>query len=128
MLGTQTDRQFLGGQSMTGVSERLKRIRQQSSVTVVEDISMATIDTEIEIERQALLTGSSETAARQSMQKLTSALSKPPPHPDSLAGLVSELLKPMLQEWFNANVPDMVDRLVAQELAKLTSGSTQAIP
>ncbi|WP_188062725.1 PopZ family protein [Sphingobium sp. KCTC 72723] len=82
---------------------------------------MAAVNEDTKMEPQSLLTGSSEAAARQAMMKLSLALSKPQAHPDSLAGLVSEMLKPMLQEWFNANVPDIVDKLVAQEIAKLSS-------
>lgn len=82
---------------------------------------MATVIEDTAIEPQALLTGSSELAARQSIMKLTSAVSKPQPDPDSLSGLVSDMLKPMLQEWFNAHVPEIVDKLVAGEMAKLSS-------
>jgi len=37
----------------------------------------------------------------------------------SLEGLVRDMLRPMLAEWLDANLPAMVDRLVAAEIARI---------
>ena len=37
----------------------------------------------------------------------------------SLEGLVRDLLRPMLAEWLDTNLPAMVDRLVAAEIARI---------
>jgi cell pole-organizing protein PopZ len=37
----------------------------------------------------------------------------------SLEGLVRELLRPMLAEWLEKNLPDTVDRLVAAEISRI---------
>ena len=37
----------------------------------------------------------------------------------SLEGLVTELLKPALREWLDQNLPAMVERMVAAEIAKI---------
>lgn len=37
----------------------------------------------------------------------------------SLEGLVAELLKPALREWLDQNLPAMVERMVAAEIAKI---------
>lgn len=37
----------------------------------------------------------------------------------SLEGLVREMLRPMLAEWLDKNLPAMVDRLVAAEIARI---------
>jgi cell pole-organizing protein PopZ len=37
----------------------------------------------------------------------------------TLEGLVVELLRPMLREWLDQNLPDLIDRLVRQEIEKL---------
>jgi uncharacterized protein len=39
---------------------------------------------------------------------------------DSLEGLVREMLKPMLREWLDANLPDLVEGIVAKEIARIT--------
>ena len=37
----------------------------------------------------------------------------------SLEGLTRELLRPMLAEWLDANLPDMVERMVKTEIARI---------
>jgi cell pole-organizing protein PopZ len=37
----------------------------------------------------------------------------------SLEGMVRDMLRPMLAEWLDANLPTMVDRLVAAEIARI---------
>jgi len=39
---------------------------------------------------------------------------------DTLEGLVREMLRPMLREWLDANLPGMVEAMVAREIARIT--------
>ncbi|RYD96806.1 MAG: DUF2497 domain-containing protein [Sphingomonadales bacterium] len=39
---------------------------------------------------------------------------------DTLEGLVRELLKPMLSEWLDANLPRVVESMVAKEISRIT--------
>ncbi|MBX3564599.1 MAG: DUF2497 domain-containing protein [Sphingomonas sp.] len=39
---------------------------------------------------------------------------------DTLEGLVRELLKPMLSEWLDANLPQVVESMVAKEISRIT--------
>jgi uncharacterized protein len=39
---------------------------------------------------------------------------------DTLEGMVREMLKPMLAEWLDANLPAIVDTQVAREIARIT--------
>jgi uncharacterized protein len=39
---------------------------------------------------------------------------------DTLEGLVREMLKPMLREWLDANLPELVERLVAKEISRIS--------
>ena len=39
---------------------------------------------------------------------------------DTLEGLVREMLKPMVAEWLEARLPDVVERMVAQEIKRIT--------
>ena len=38
----------------------------------------------------------------------------------TLEGLVREMLKPMLREWLDANLPELVERIVAREIERIT--------
>ncbi|MDT8758013.1 DUF2497 domain-containing protein [Sphingomonas psychrotolerans] len=39
---------------------------------------------------------------------------------DTLEGLVREMLKPMLREWLDANLPRIVEAMVAREITRIT--------
>ena len=64
-------------------------------------------------------------AMRQSLAALA-MLSDPPARPQivrsgetSLEGLAREMLRPMLAQWLDTNLPDMVERLVKAEIARI---------
>jgi cell pole-organizing protein PopZ len=40
---------------------------------------------------------------------------------DTLEGMVREMIRPMLAEWIDGRLPDIVDRMVAEEIARITS-------
>lgn len=42
---------------------------------------------------------------------------------DSLEGLVREMLKPMMSAWLDANLPRIVETIVAREIARITGGN-----
>lgn len=39
---------------------------------------------------------------------------------NTLEGLVREMLKPMLKQWLDANLPEMVEGMVAREIARIS--------
>lgn len=39
---------------------------------------------------------------------------------DSLEGMVREMLKPMLRDWLDANLPQVVESMVAKEISRIT--------
>ncbi len=59
-------------------------------------------------------------ATRGTLDMLSRLVIKPEPANDgTLEGLVREMLRPMLREWLDANLPEMVERIVAREIAKI---------
>ncbi|PTS89820.1 DUF2497 domain-containing protein, partial [Sphingomonas sp. HMWF008] len=40
---------------------------------------------------------------------------------DTLEGMVREMLRPMLRDWLDANLPAMVETMVAREIERITS-------
>ena len=72
-----------------------------------------------------LLTESTRTVMRESLAALA-AISGPGASPQivrsgetSLEGMVRDLLRPALAEWLDDNLPAMVERLVAAEIARI---------
>ena len=40
---------------------------------------------------------------------------------DTLEGMVREMLRPMLRDWLDANLPPMVETMVAREIERITN-------
>ncbi len=63
-------------------------------------------------------------ATRGALDQLSRLLVKPEPGADgTLEGMVREMLRPMLREWIDANLPPMVERMVAKEIARITGSA-----
>jgi cell pole-organizing protein PopZ len=66
----------------------------------------------------------SEVAARSSLAALSSMIVKAQePGDNTLEGLVREMLKPMLKDWLDSNLPTLVEGMVAKEIARITGRS-----
>lgn len=60
-------------------------------------------------------------ASRQALSNLSRLVVKPDvAGSDTLEGLVREMLTPMLKDWLDAHLPAIVERVVAQEVARIT--------
>ncbi|AUW59071.1 DUF2497 domain-containing protein [Sphingobium sp. SCG-1] len=69
----------------------------------------------------SMLSVESEVAARHSLSTLSAMLVKPQSGEDNtLEALVRELLRPMMKQWLDANLPDLVQAMVAKEIARIT--------
>ena len=66
-------------------------------------------------------------ASRQSLAALSAVVVSSPagadPGSNTLEGLVREMLRPMLKEWLDARLPELVEGLVAREIARITGKS-----
>lgn len=63
-------------------------------------------------------------AARGALGQLSRLLVKPEPESDgTLEGLVRDMLRPMLRDWLDANLPAVVETMVAREIGKITGQS-----
>lgn len=73
----------------------------------------------------ALVSENGRAATRQSLSQL-SAVIKPQPRSDMSVGTVSldqmvqDMVRPMLKEWLDAHLPEIVERRVAREIARIT--------
>ena len=72
-------------------------------------------------DRPALVSEATAEASRAPLAALSSLIVKPEVHGgDTLEGLLREMLKPMLAEWLEARLPDIVERMVAREISRIT--------
>lgn len=58
--------------------------------------------------------------SRDSLAALSALLVQPDAPDNTLEGLVRELLRPMLREWLDARLPEIVESMVAKEIARIT--------
>ena len=71
---------------------------------------------------EPILSNRAAAASLGSLETLSKLLVKPEPESEgTLEGLVREMLRPMLREWLDAHLPEMVETMVAREIAKITS-------
>ena len=62
-------------------------------------------------------------ASRGALDALSRLLTKPEPTSDgTLEGLVREMLRPMLREWLDAKLPEIVEAMVAREIERISQG------
>jgi cell pole-organizing protein PopZ len=73
-------------------------------------------------EEEGMLSAASEISARHSLATLSTMLVKPQAGEDNtLDGLVRNLLRPMLKDWLDANLPALVEEMVGKEIARITA-------
>ncbi len=71
--------------------------------------------------KPALVSDKTAEASRSSLAALSALVVKPEiVGGDTLEGLVREMLKPMLAEWLEARLPEVVERMVAREISRIT--------
>jgi cell pole-organizing protein PopZ len=67
----------------------------------------------------ALLSGATAEASKAALAALAGLSIDPRADTNTLDGLVREMLRPMLKTWLDANLPDIVERVVTREVARV---------
>lgn len=76
---------------------------------------------EIRPNLSTLVSDETAEASRQSLETLSRLVVKPEvTGTDTLEGLVRDMLKPVLREWLDANLPQMVETMVAREISRIS--------
>jgi cell pole-organizing protein PopZ len=72
---------------------------------------------------EAIVSSQTVAASRGALDQLARLMVKPEPGSDgTLEGLVREMLRPVLREWLDANLPGMVEAMVQSEIKRITGG------
>jgi len=78
---------------------------------------------EAETPAEPILSATTAQATRGPLEALSRMIVKPDvAGSDTLEGVVREMLRPMLREWLDANLPRMVEEMVQREIARITAG------
>lgn len=72
--------------------------------------------------REELISATTAEASRQALATLSRLVVKPdePAADNTLEGLVREMLRPMLREWLDARLPEIVNAAVEREVARIS--------
>ena len=68
---------------------------------------------------KGLISGKTAQASKAALAALDSVKIDPNAGANTMDGLVREMLQPMLKEWLDANLPELVERVVAREVARI---------
>jgi cell pole-organizing protein PopZ len=76
---------------------------------------------DVEQHADPILSDSAAEATRGPLEALSRMVVKPEvTGTDTLEGMVREMLKPMLRDWLDANLPRLVEEMVAREISRIT--------
>ncbi len=82
--------------------------------------SASRITAEDDLAGPGILSDRSAQAARESLSHLSALLIRPEQgESNTLEGLVREMLRPMLKEWMEAHLPDLVESMVKREIDRI---------
>ena len=85
------------------------------------DVDEAVLELTEAVDVGQIVSADAVAASRQALSSLSRLVVKPDvAGADTLEGLVREMLKPMLKDWLDAHLPALVERVVAQEVARIT--------
>lgn len=69
----------------------------------------------------SLVSEASVSASKSALDQLSSLVVKPEvTGSDTLEGMVREMLRPMMKEWLDANLPRIVEAMVSREIARIS--------
>ncbi len=98
------------------------RAETQATVETDEDILELTESAPVDAdEAPELVSAIAAEASRSALASLSRVIVKPESGGgETLEGLVREMLRPMLKEWLDSNLPGIVEGVVAREVARIS--------
>jgi len=97
---------------------------EPAEATAPEDEDVLELDDPV-TEHSGLLSSDAAAASRKRLAALSTLRGRSDPAPDMgpLDAVVRDMLRPMLKEWLDENLPEIVESLVTREIARITGRS-----
>lgn len=99
--------------------EAARRFPTPSTIVPVEEDILELGEAPAATPAKGLVSGKAAKASKAALAALDSVRLDPNAGANTMDGLVREMLQPMLKEWLDANLPDLVERVVAREVARI---------
>jgi uncharacterized protein len=115
-------------QSMEDVLASIKRIisadveaarRMPAEAVVPEDDVLELGSAPAASQDEGMISAQAMEASKAALASLAGLSIDPKAADNTLDGLVREMLRPMLKHWLDANLPDLVERVVTREVARV---------
>ncbi|WP_296611288.1 DUF2497 domain-containing protein [Sphingomonas sp.] len=89
--------------------------------SIAAPVAAQTAATPAPVPAEKIISDETAEASRARLASLSRLVVKPEvAGSDTLEGLVRDMLKPMLRDWLDANLPSLVEAMVAKEIARIT--------
>lgn len=104
------------------LSEPMAESRNEEAETMADQPEAFEADPQIvQAPAAELVSPKAAAASKTSLEALSRLVVRPEvTGSDTLEGMVRDMLKPMLAEWLDTNLPQIVDQQVAREIARIT--------
>ncbi len=89
---------------------------QKPTIQPIQEEAIFELTPQMQVSKGTLITPQTVMKTQASLEKLNQI--KPQAN-NGLTNSVEEQLKPMLQEWLNTHLPDIVERIVTQEVKRI---------
>jgi uncharacterized protein len=115
-------------QSMEDVLASIKRIisadveaarRMPAEAVVPDDDVLELGSAPAASQDEGMISAQAMEASKAALASLAGLSIDPKAADNTLDGLVREMLRPMLKHWLDANLPDLVERVVTREVARV---------
>ena len=106
-------------QSMEDILASIRRVISTDGAALRRRPSPAADDTLELGEEPGLVSPHALDASKAALATLATVKVDPHAPPNTLDGLVREMLRPMLKQWLDDNLPELVERVVAREVARI---------
>ena len=90
--------------------------KEEETVESVESVSQPVEDSV----REELISAATASASLEAMSKLVADEAARPDNSSTIEQITKDLLRPMLKDWLDANLPALIEKLVQKELRRLS--------
>ena len=121
-LPARSDPSPFGHDEILELSEPVPEPAPDRPIPVQAEAAPVTAPPPIAGPAESILSERTAVATRGPLDALSRMIVKPDvAGSDTLEGMVREMLRPMLRDWLDANLPPMVETMVAREIERITN-------
>lgn len=120
-LSAPRARKFAPQNDPVPVADVTPTAADEDDVLELTQAAESPVDQAEPIQPVSLVSDTAATQSRSALDQLSAMIVKPEvAGTDTLEGMVREMLRPMLKDWLDANLPRVVEGLVSKEISRIS--------